>query len=157
MFIRFVFWLWKQNHKHTYWPDQFDKYLDEFILANQDNIDYWSIKDSLNELADVQDLIKANTDHLLEFLRIASHFKGFYIGFTHNIAIQIIINGELDDLKPPEVKASDGKKKKGKKGAKKAEPEPDLKPKKPPPETIPISAHDMLKCFYQSLSFLVQE
>lgn len=145
--LKALMWLCRQQHQHNYWPSQFGKYLEEFIVPLTQHSDYWKVKDMLKEDADVQELVQANVEHMLEFLRIASHFRGFYVGFNVDIAHQVIINGELEALKPEPVKESDAKKKKGKKG-KKAEPAPPSPPKKPPPETVPIAQFNMSKFFH---------
>ena len=106
------------------------------------------VKRALKDDEDVQDLLKAHADHLLEFMRIASHFRGFYVGFSLNIAQQVILDGELEALKPDPVKEPETKKKKGKKGAKKAEPPPPTAPKKPPPERVRIPPLKLSKFFH---------
>jgi len=150
-----LIWLCKQGHQHKYWPAQFGGYLEEFILPLTHDSSCWKVKNRLKEDGDVQDLVKANAGHLLEFMRIASHYRGCYIGFSQHVAQEVIINGELEALKPP-PKAPEPKKK-GKKGDKKAKPPAAAMPSRPPPVVMPIAPSKMIKFFFQSLQIVSLE
>jgi len=150
-----LIWLCKQGHEHKYWPAQFGGYLEEFILPLTHDSSYWKVKNRLKEDGDVQDLVKANAGHLLEFMKIASRYHGCYIGFSQHVAQEVIINGELEALKPPPK--APAPKKKGKKGDKKAKPPAAAMPSRPPPVVMPIAPSKMIKFFFQSLQIVSRE
>ena len=43
-FIRALVWLFKLGHKHNYYPHDFNKYLQKFIVPLGENSTYWVTK-----------------------------------------------------------------------------------------------------------------
>ena len=89
-------------------------------------------------------------------MAVSAHTKGCYTGFNSLIASEVVIDGQLNSLKPEPIKPKATKKKKGKKAPEKKEDpkNPEIvKPPPPPPETIPISLFDLNKFFILSLKF----